>query len=295
MFDLCASTDTANSIYHDIRNTSCQSRRWLTVDYEILESECKFRYRTSDSIILCGVFNEFRDGAPKGAAILVHGLNNDKDEDGSFVKLSESLNNVGYDALRFDFRGHGESGGKTEDVTISGELFDLERSISVLDALSGTASRLVIISSSFGAGASILYTVRHKERVKKLVLWNPVLDYDKTFLHAETPWGKTFFNPNGYKELLDEGYIMIPETEFRIGRQMIEEFKNLKPYEILSRLDTPVLTIHGTKDTSVPYSVSKAYGAPNASSRFISHDCDHQFIGLEDIVVKETVDWIDQA
>jgi pimeloyl-ACP methyl ester carboxylesterase len=252
----------------------------------------KLCYDTPDKMRLCARVNLYKGRKPRGNIIMTHGLNNDKDEDGSFVKLSTILHKKGYNTLRFDFRGHGDSDGDTEDVTIRGELIDLERSIKLFDELIGIQAKHIIVASSFGACSSILYIAQNEERIEKLVLWNPVLDFEKTFLKAITPWGKTFFNARGFEELRNKGYISIPETEFKIGSKLVQEFQEIKPYLVLSGFKIPVLTIHGTKDTSVPYSVSKKYGAPNGDSLFISHECDHTFIGIIDTVIAETVEWI---
>lgn len=246
----------------------------------------------SQSINLHAIFHRHA-GKSSGNVVLVHGIINDKDEDGNFVKLAKKLNKKGYNVLRFDFRGHGDSEGRSEDVTIAGELADLETSIQKFDELINVRPlRYIIIASSFGAVSSILYTTANSERIDKIVLWNPVLDFERTFLKAETPWGKTFFNKKGYEELKTKGYITVPETEFRFGKRLIEEFKEIKPYQLLRKLDLPVLTIHGTEDTAVPYSVSKQYGAPNRHSKFITHKCDHSFVGIEDTVIDETVEWV---
>jgi fermentation-respiration switch protein FrsA (DUF1100 family) len=108
-------------------------------------------------------------------------------------------------------------------------------------------------------------------------------------------WGKTFFNDNGYRELDSKGYITIPETDFRLGRKVIEEFERIEPYRVLQQLRMPVLTIHGKQDTSVPYEVSKEYGTPNPLSKFISLDTDHTFPGEEDFVIKETFKWLTET
>ena len=249
-------------------------------------------YYNSQGINLCGIFSRHTGNSTYGNVILVHGIINDKDEDGNFVKLAKKLNQKGYNVLRFDFRGHGDSEGRSEDVTIAGELVDLETSIQKFDELINARPRYIIITSSFGAVSLILYTTANSERVDKIVLWNPVLDFERTFLKAETPWGKTFFNQEGYEELKTKGYITVPQTEFRFGKRLIEEFKEIKPYQLLRKFDLPVLTIHGTEDTAVPYSVSKQHGTPNRYSKFISHKCDHSFVGIEDTVIDETVEWV---
>lgn len=263
-----------------------------TINMEEDISDERISYYTPDGIKICARISKNIKKKPMGNIIMVHGLNNDMDEDGSFIKLSSIFNRKGYNTLRFDFRGHWDSEGKTEDVTIVRELIDLETSIRKFDDILGFESKYIIIASSFGAVASILYASKNEKRIEKLVLWNPVLDFEKTFLKAITPWGKTFFNPTGYEELRTKGYITIPGTDFRIGREIIHEFRNIKPYQLLSKFTIPVLTIHGTKDTAVPYEVSKKYGVPNDQSHFISHDCEHTFIGMVDVVIDETVEWI---
>lgn len=249
-------------------------------------------YSTNDGVKLRGLLRHSELEPSRGHAILAHGLNNDKNEDGAFSRLSKMLAGKGYSVLRFDFRGHGESKWNTQEVTVTGELTDFKRTVELFDEKLGEKGRYVIVASSFGAGASILFTSENEGRVEKLVLWNPVLDYTKTFLKAETPWGRTYFNPQGYRRLKELGYVKIPTTDFKIGQKMVDEFRKIKPYVLLSKFKIPVLTIHGTKDGSVPYSVSARYGKPNPLSKFIPHECDHQFIGMERIVEKETVEWI---
>ena len=246
----------------------------------------------SQGLTLRGVFHRSSLKKPVGNVLLIHGIINDKDEDGNFVNLAEMLSEKGYNVLRFDFRGHGDSDGKSEDVTIAGELNDLENAIKEFDGLISDKPKYIIIASSFGAVSSILYAAAHQDRIAKIVLWNPVLDFEKTFLKALTPWGQTFFNKKGYEELQQHGYITVPQTDFRFGKQLIREFKEIKPFEKLKKLRMPILTIHGTEDTSVPYSVSEKYGKPNSLSKFVSHKSDHSFVGIENIVIKETVEWV---
>ncbi len=254
--------------------------------------EKRLTIRTQDGLRVSALISKPIKKRPAGNVIMLHGLNNDKDEDGSFSTLSLIFNREGYNTLRFDFRAHGDSEGKSEDMTANGELRDLEAVIKRFDSEIGRSSKYILIASSFGAVSSILYTSKHEKKIEKLVLWNPVLDFKKTFLKAITPWGKTFFNPKGYRQLRTRGYVIIPETDFRIGRNLVKEFRVIKLYQLLRKFKIPVLTIHGTKDTAVPYAVSKKYGVPNNKSKFISHPCEHTFIGIIDIVIKETVEWV---
>ena len=60
---------------------------------------------------------------------MAHGINADKEEDGLFTELAHELAFNHCDSLTFDYRGHGESTGNQEKMTIEGETIDLKKSI----------------------------------------------------------------------------------------------------------------------------------------------------------------------
>src|ERR1051325_10062982 len=60
-----------------------------------------------------------------GAVLLVHGFSVDLHEEGTFDKLVQALARRRLSTVRFSFRGHGESAGKQEEMTIAGERLDL--------------------------------------------------------------------------------------------------------------------------------------------------------------------------
>ena len=72
-------------------------------------------------------------------------------------------------------------------MTIMGELLDIEASISYITK---EFPKIGLLACSFGAGPAILYSINHLNLIKTLVLWNPVLDYEQTFLKPRLPWGK---------------------------------------------------------------------------------------------------------
>lgn len=224
----------------------------------------------------------------KGCIVLCHGITVDKDENGKFVSMADMLCSSGFRVVRFDFRGHGESLCSSEKMTITGELKDLE---SVAAHSLKKHKNIGLLCVSFGAGAGIRYTILNQSKVISLVLWNPVLDYEKTFLKPILPWGKSFFNSEGYRSLNEKGYIPLPDTNFNIGKDLVEEFKSIAPYKELSSVKCPTLTIHGTADTKVPYEISKEYGVPNPSSEFISVDAKHGFGDEKEFVYNKTLKW----
>lgn len=247
----------------------------------------KIEYKSRDGIKISAILN-IPDSPPKDCIVLCHGITVDKDENGKFVTLSERLCNAGFEVLRFDFRGHGGSSLKSENMTIMGELLDIEASISYITK---EFPKIGVLACSFGAGPAILYIVNHPNLIKTLVLWNPVLDYEQTFLKPRLPWGKSIFNAESYQELKNKGFVTIPGKDFQIGKQLVQEFSKYKPFIELRKVQCPVLTIHGLNDTKVPYWVSEVYGKPNDKSQFISINSDHGFGEQKDYVNRKTVDW----
>ncbi|OGK09444.1 hypothetical protein A2767_05355 [Candidatus Roizmanbacteria bacterium RIFCSPHIGHO2_01_FULL_35_10] len=90
--------------------------------------EQKIFFKSKDGLKLCGIWHIPNQPTNK-AVILAHGLTVDKDEEGIFVELAELLKKKGFAVFRFDFRGHGESEGKSIDTTISGEVADIKSAI----------------------------------------------------------------------------------------------------------------------------------------------------------------------
>jgi pimeloyl-ACP methyl ester carboxylesterase len=239
--------------------------------------EKKVFYRSGDGIKICGIIT--RPPHPKDYVLMAHGITMDKNEWNNFyVDIAQELYKRNFATLRFDFRGHGESEGKQREVTIVGELLDMKASANEISKY--WKDEISVVATSFGAGPAILYATQNK--IRSLVLLCPVIDYVATFLEPTLPWAKEIFNKKGFKQLEKEGYILLDDT-FEIGVKLVEEFKVIKPYKFLKDVRCPVLTIHGDKDTMVPYKISKKYGTPNKMSKFITlKDADHGFVDYDD-------------
>lgn len=260
----------------------------------------KLFFPSLDGTPLCAVAHDAP--APRGTVVLAHGITVDKDESGdtvngvgAFVELADCLEQASYNVLRFDFRGHGESGGRQEDMTIAGELLDLTASVAAARQRWG-GTRLALVAASFGAVSAVLYAAYGRAHdLACLVLWNPVLDLRQTFLEPALPKPQLFFNAQGFAHLEAHGYLLL--DCFRVGRCLVEEMRRLEPFAHLPHVACPVLTLHGQRDSYVPFAVAQAHALCNPHSRFVPlPEADHGFMQPADraIVIPETLGWLDR-
>jgi pimeloyl-ACP methyl ester carboxylesterase len=158
-------------------------------------TEKKLRYSSIDGTRLAGVLL-MPSSAPR-AVILLHGINVDKDEWGGFHKhLAEELFRKRIASLRFDFRGHGESGGDSMAVLVVGDILDVRASVREMRRRS--EAPISFIATSFAAGPAI-FAAAELGNVSHLILIAPVLDYVGTFLEAQTEWARGAFNERSIK------------------------------------------------------------------------------------------------
>ena len=121
-----------------------------------------------------------RDKTP--AVVLFHGFTGTKVEPHRiFVKAAEALARAGIVALRFDFRGSGDSEGDFEDMTLPGEISDARVSLDYVSGLPGVdGNNIGILGLSMGG--AVAASVSDDPRVRSVVLWSAVADLESTFL-----------------------------------------------------------------------------------------------------------------
>jgi pimeloyl-ACP methyl ester carboxylesterase len=189
------------------------------------------------------------------AAVLVHGGGVTRHEGGFFTRLASGLAEAGIPSLRFDIRGHGESEGRQEDLTISGVVNDIRSAVEHVRAETGSRQASVI-GASFGGGISAFYASRYPEQVKRLVLINPLLNYKKRFVDDKPYWHDEHISRDAGEELASQGFIPHSPT-FKLGRALLNEVFYIQPHLSLGQVTAPTLIVHGTKDTFVPVESSR--------------------------------------
>jgi alpha/beta superfamily hydrolase len=84
----------------------------------------------------------------------VHGGGVTREEGGFFTRLAVGLAEAGIASLRFNLRGHGESEGRQEDLTIAGILGDVRAAIAFVRSQSG-ADRVALLGASSAAASAV--------------------------------------------------------------------------------------------------------------------------------------------
>lgn len=215
----------------------------------------KETFHTKDALRLVGVWHAPEIPTQK-AVILAHGITADKDEEGIFVDLANLLAKNGFAVFRFDFRGHGESDGKSVDMTITGEMNDLNAAVE--HVRSKGYLMIGLLGASFGGGTAALWVAKNQEKIHCLSLWNPVLNYDYTFLNPTLPW---IVKRKGRmkRDIATKGWTTLGSGNFKVGNALFDEMERLFPYDAMKRIIIPTQVIHGDKDKHVPYDDSREY------------------------------------
>lgn len=155
---------------------------------------------------------------------------------------------AGRPLIRFDYGGHGESGGRFEDATISTWLADAQ---AVLDRFAGEAP--VLVGSSMGGWIACLAARARMARgrpVAGLVLVAPALDFTETLM-----W--EMFSPEIREQLETEGVwyrasAYAPEPD-PIRMALIEDGRRHRLLTGTIEPGCPVHILQGMQDPDVPY------------------------------------------
>jgi pimeloyl-ACP methyl ester carboxylesterase len=187
-----------------------------------------------------------------------------REEGGFFTRLASGLGEAGVASLRFDLRGHGESEGRQEELTLSTILNDIRVHLAHLREVTGV-QKLTLLGASFGGGICGYYAAKRPDELSRLVLLNPQFDYKKRTIDSREYWSNDYISEEAGRELAKQGFVQFTPS-LRHGRPILNEVFWLQPHTILGEIMTPTLIVHGTKDTFVSIDSSRAavgqFGGP---------------------------------
>jgi pimeloyl-ACP methyl ester carboxylesterase len=198
--------------------------------------------------------------------------------------LAAHAEQTGRAIVRFDYSGHGESGGSFEDGTISRWL---EEALAVFEKFASGPQ--IVIGSSMGAWIALLLARElarrptGRGRVKGLLLIAPAPDFTEELMWPALP-------PAARREIEEKGVWMRPSAygdgPYPITRALIEDGRRHLLLNGPIEIGCPVRILQGARDPDVPWQHATKLVAclPQDEVTFtLVKDGDHRLSRPEDI------------
>lgn len=155
--------------------------------------------RTLDGLRLSGTLVT-PEAAFRRAVVLIHGGGVTREEGGFFTQLATGLAGAGVASLRFDLRGHGESDGRQQEMTLSAHLNDIRVALAHVREAT-RASHLSLVGASFGGGLCVYYAAKRPDELTRLVLLNPQLNYKDRYIDQKPHWTDDYLDEDAARQL----------------------------------------------------------------------------------------------
>jgi pimeloyl-ACP methyl ester carboxylesterase len=183
--------------------------------------------------------------------------------------------------LRFDYSGHGASGGAFEDGTIGVWAAD---ALTAIDRL--TTGALILVGSSMGGWLALLTALRRPERVAAIVGIAAAPDFTEKLM-----WESMTFEERD--RLTRDGVLRVPSQYGEptpITRALIEDGRARLLLDKPIPLDCKVRLLHGQADPDVPWEMALRTAEQLTSSDveiILIKDGDHRLSRPRDLALLE--------
>jgi dipeptidyl aminopeptidase/acylaminoacyl peptidase len=274
----------------------------------------------SDGLDLSGIVHtpdELSPGEQRPAFLVLHGFGGNKESRGAIV-MAEQLARWGYIAMRFDFRGCGESGGERGRILCLDQVADASNALTYMaNRPDVDPERIALVGSSFGAAVAI-YTAGADGRVAAVISSGGWGNGERKFRRQHpTPEGWARFT-----RMLEEGRrhrertgksLMVPRFDIvpiperlrqNISAGSITEFPaetaqsmyDFRADEMVEKIaPRPLLLLHSANDSVTPTeeSIELFKRAKQPAELHLLSEVDHFMFGEENSRVTRIVsDWL---
>ena len=188
--------------------------------------------------------------------VYLHGLGSERGgEKARFLEERALGRGLGF--ARFDFRGHGDSTGRFEELTLTRHLEDVAAVLAHLGsgAAGRAPERVVLVGASLGAVVAAWHALLHPGTVAAQVLIAPAFRILERYLEALGEFGRARWRREGTYRFVG------PWFEFDLDWRVIEDSASYPPERLERETATPTLLIHGTADTTAPFALSERFAA----------------------------------
>jgi pimeloyl-ACP methyl ester carboxylesterase len=193
--------------------------------------------------------------------------------------LARHCGQRGHGMVRFDYSGHGSSGGRFEDGTIGRWTSD---ALTVIDRL--TSGPLLLVGSSMGGWIALLIALTCPDRLAAIIGIAAAPDFTEALM-----WRVMSIEQR--ETLMRDGLLNLPSRygqPYPITRALIEDGRARMLLDAPIAIDCPVRLLHGQRDPDVPWELSLRI-AEQLTSRDVRvtlvKDGDHRLSRSQDIAM----------
>jgi pimeloyl-ACP methyl ester carboxylesterase len=178
--------------------------------------------------------------------VFVHGFGGDRTERGLFNVLAEVLLRSGQPVLLYDWRGIGRSQGSFSATTLVEHARDFSR---ITDWFSHEVCRTdqppLAIGFSLGAALVVMGVRQQQVRLRGAAFLSPA------FCPAQDMWPR--YESLSQRAEAKNTIVIKPGTSVVLGRPILESLRTTNLCEDVGRLTFPVLMVHGSSDSRIPF------------------------------------------
>ncbi|MBI2583152.1 MAG: alpha/beta hydrolase [Candidatus Aenigmarchaeota archaeon] len=214
--------------------------------------------------------------------LLVHGFGVTKEEGGMFDELAKNLADAEFLVYRFDFSGRGESEGDYSETSISKQKSDLTKILKFVKSQEKVdVARIGILAQSFGTSVTVALT----PNVKTIILMGSIA-HPQIVSGKPSKW-EVFDKEGTSKKVKPNGEVIFIKSQFW------KDMDNYNLLDLISKIDCPILFIHGSLDDRVPLSEMEEYfkNANEPKEKIIIEGADHELRPHRDKMYKIVVEW----
>lgn len=211
------------------------------------------------------------------AVLLLHGTASQKNEVGDlFQRLAQQLGAAGIASLRIDFAGAGDSPVDHVLYSLSGAVTDAAQALRYLQGHGAIDPGALAVLGFSQGGLIAQRLVLQEPRVRALLTWSTVA--------IDGPGSFSRFFEQYYDEAVANGSVAVdfdwlPEP-LNFSRQWFEELRTHTTFTQMRAFKSPILTIAGLADSTVPFvqSIELAKQSQHPQSRAVLlTGADHTF------------------
>ncbi|MEM1050628.1 MAG: alpha/beta fold hydrolase [Pseudomonadota bacterium] len=215
------------------------------------------------------IFERSTTSTCRGSYVLTHGLGTSKNEYLDFYnRLSELLQQQGFNVLRFDFAGHG-------DAKESGRLFSLIRCFYEADAMTRYLctelvedNRVNFFGTSFGAGPAVFAAASFANTTERVTLLAPAIQYRELYIEPSSEARKTRYQ-SFLEDSLRDGTSIEIDDHVKFGWRNAVEFATINLEHQLSFISDRLSVFHGSEDEAIPIDLVRPFVQQLQRAKFI--------------------------